>query len=152
MWLFGAFAYAAIGDVLGSDPAELSIGLPSALFWLIPSVGFLAVATSFITLVQDFKAMLHLDAGLSKVLAWAIALGSPLVLLFLTARDFLSTIGFIGAVVSSFNAFLVCLLAWKLMGRRPKEFNYVWRKIVPFACAGLFAVVILWKLAVILLN
>lgn len=51
MWLFGVFAYAAIGGSLGSDPAELSRGLPEGLFWLIPAVGFLAVATSFITIL-----------------------------------------------------------------------------------------------------
>lgn len=149
MWLFGVFAYAAIGDSLGSDPADLSRGLPSGLFWLIPAVGFLAVATSFITLVQDFKAMLHLDAGLPKKIAWAISLGGPLLLLFLTTRDFLSTVGFIGSAISSFNALLLCLMAWKLMSRKPKDINYAWRNVVPFVCAGAFATVILWKLATI---
>ena len=149
MWLFGVFAYAAIGNALGSDPAELSKGLPSRLFWLIPAVGFLAVATSFITLVQDLKATLHLDAGLSKKNAWAIALGGPLLLLFLTTRNFLSTVGFIGSVITSFNALLLCLMAWKLMNRKQKDINYAWRNIVPFVCAGAFALVILWKLMTI---
>lgn len=149
MWLFGVFAYAAIGGGLGNDPAMLSAGLPSGLFWLIPAVGFLAVATSFITLVQDFKAMLHLDVGLPKKIAWAIALGSPLILLFLTSRDFLSTVGFVGSAISSLNALLLCLMAWKLMSRKPKHINFVWRKIVPFVCAGVFAGVILWELVTI---
>jgi amino acid permease len=149
MWLFGVFAYAAIGDSLGGDPAELSRGLPASLFWLIPAVGFLAVATSFITLVQDFKAMLHLDAKLPKKLAWAVALGSPLVLLAVTSRDFLGTVGFVGAAVSSLNAFLLCLMARNLMNRKPKQLNYAWRNVVPLVCAGAFGCVVLWKLATI---
>ncbi len=141
MWLFGIFAYAAIGDSLTSNTGDLSFGVPASMFWLIPAVGFFAVATPFLSLTQDFKAMLHLDAGLSKRVAWAVALGSPLVLLLLVSRNFLGTVGFVGAGVSSVNGILMCSAAIKLM-RGEKDISYAWRVVVPGICIAVFSVVV----------
>ncbi|MBI5655190.1 hypothetical protein HZC53_06090 [Candidatus Uhrbacteria bacterium] len=148
MWLFGVFAYASLNGALTDEAASLGIGMPVWLFWLIPAVGFLAVATSFITLNQDFKAMLHLDAGLTKPVAWMIALGSPLFLLFVTSRDFVGTVGFVGAGISSLNGILLCGAAFKFM-RGDRKVNFLWRVVAPVACALIFTVVVVWNYAII---
>lgn len=146
MWLFGVFAYAAIGPSLASAPADLSRAYPAAWAWLLPAVGFLAVATSFITLVQDLKAMLHLDAGLPKPAAWALALGGPLFLLLAVSRDFLGTVGFVGAVITGFNGIFLCFLAVKTFRRRGKALPLMWRVAAPLLCSAVFAFVLIRRL------
>ncbi len=128
IWFFGAFAAAALGANAG--PEQLGSLFPPMLAWLLPALGFLAVATSFITLIQDLKAMLHLDAHLSKPVAWAIALGSPLFLLFVTARNFLDTVSFVGGVVTGFNAILIAIMAHRVLRKRRLS-NIWWRSIAP---------------------
>jgi len=144
MWLFGVFAFASLGLLLGSDPSSLSLALPLALFWLIPLVGLLVVATPFIYFSQDFKATLHLDAGLPKRAAWALTLGGPLILLFLTSRNFLSSVDFVGSIVTSFDAIFLCIVAMKLM-RSDKAVSRTWRVGVPVICAAAYALVFIWK-------
>ncbi|MFA4955018.1 MAG: aromatic amino acid transport family protein [Patescibacteria group bacterium] len=145
MWLFGTLVYAGIGARLTSNPADLSLGIPAQFFWLIPLVGFLAVATSFITLIQSFKAMLHLDAGLPKFWSWLTALGIPLFLLLVTSRNFLHTVDFVGAIISSINALLIALLAMKLL-KGKDGMQFVWRYVVSGVCAVAFGSVLVWKL------
>ncbi len=144
MWLFGVFVYAALDVTLAANSVDYSSSMPGWLFWLIPLVGFLAVATPFITLSQDFKATLHLDAGLSKHAAWAVTLGGPLILLILTSRNFLSTVDFVGGIVTSLNAVFLCAVAIQLM-RHDKNASRLWRSAVPLVCAAAYALVFVWK-------
>lgn len=144
MWLFGILVYAGLGPRLTPDPSSLSLGIPSGLFWLLPAVGFLAVATSFITMVQSLKATFHLDAGLPKLWSWAAALGIPLLLLLATSRNFLYTVDFVGAVISSFNAFLIALIAIKLL-KGKTGWAWVWRYAVSGTCAAVFVLILLKK-------
>lgn len=147
MWLFAVFAYAAMGRDYASH-TQLAFGLPESFFWLIPLVGFLAVATSFLTLTQDFKAMLFLDAKLPKKLAWIIALGSPLLLFLFTTRDFLTTVEFSGFVFSGANGFLVAIMVFAVRDKLYKESN-IWRKVViPCVVASVFLSAVIWRILV----
>lgn len=138
MWLFAILAYASFGGALGSSPGQLSEAFPSAWAWLLPAVGFFAVTNPFLTLNQDLKAMLHLDARLSKPTAWAIALGMPLVLFIFISRDFLDTVGFSGSILSSINGILICLMAFTACKVSRKR-AWVWCAGIPIACITLFA-------------
>ncbi len=145
VWIFGVFAYAAIGTALGNDASQLATGLPSAWFWILPAVGFLAVATSFLILAQDLKAMLHLDLKFPKALAWAVALGAPGSLLFLTSRNFLSSVDIVGAVITAFNAILISLIAFVLF-RKARDGTHRRWIIVPILCILVFSAVIIRRL------
>lgn len=113
-WLFGAVMALAAGGRIGRTTADLIALLPGAWAWLIPVMGFLAVLTSYITTAQDLKASLHLDFHAPKKVAWFLALFAPMVLLFLTARDFLSVIDVVGTVLTGANGVLIAFIAWNV--------------------------------------
>jgi len=117
MWLFGVFAYAA-APAASVDPGQYAQILPAGFRWLIPVVGFLAVFTSFITLMEALKHMLIYDAKLKPQAAWSIALMSPLVLLLIMHRDFLGTISLVGGVFSAINGIFACALGVVILKRR----------------------------------
>lgn len=105
MWIFGVMTYAA-APALSDSATSYSTALPQAWWWIIPCVGFLAVATSFLTLMEGLKHTLMYDAKLGKNTATAVSLTSPLFLLLLTSRDFLGTVSFVGGVFSATNGAL----------------------------------------------
>lgn len=138
MWLFAVLAYASFGEALGPNPSQLAEALPSAWAWLLPAVGFFAMTNPFLTLNQDLKAMLHLDAGLSKRSAWAIALGTPLILFLFVSQNFLKTVSFSGGLLSSVNGIIICLMAFTACKVSRKR-AWMWCVGIPFACIALFA-------------
>jgi amino acid permease len=145
MWLFGVFGYAALGDQLFT-PQDLMKALPSGLFWLIPAVGFLAVATSFLTMAQDLKASLHLDARWPKLAALAFTLGAPLFLLIFITRNFLSTVDWSGFIFNSVNGFLVSLMAIALINRRWRQKRFAWLTLAPCLTAAAFLGALVWRI------
>ncbi len=145
IWLFGVMAYAAIGADLGESVGDLSRGLPSGLFWLIPVVGLLAVATSYITLLQDLVQSFRRDLKFSAVLSYVVTFGAPLTLLFLASRQAVQAIGFVGSALTSINALLLSFTAIKLLGKR-KDLSPWWRVGAPALCAGSFGVIFIWSL------
>jgi amino acid permease len=147
MWLFGVFAYAASGSGLGTNAMDLANGLPSSVAWLIPAVGFLAVASCFIVLTEDLKAMLHLDIRLPKPVAWAIALGGPLILLLFVTRDFLGTVSFVGSIFGALNGLLVSFMAIRILSNVKARF--AWRVIFPCLTAAVFLAVLIWRILII---
>lgn len=113
MWFFGVTAYAAAPDVAASASGYASV-LSEKTRWIIPVIGFLAVATSFITLMEGMKRMLMTDAKLEKNTAKVLALSAPLVLLFITQRNFLSTVSFVGGFFSAINGIFATTMAVKV--------------------------------------
>ena len=112
-WGFGVMMYLAARGYPIRTSAELISVLPNMWSWLIPLLGFLAVATSYIATAKDLEAALRDDYKLNAHESTAIALLTPLALFILIARDFLSTIGFVGAVFIGVNCIMVSLLALK---------------------------------------
>ncbi len=113
-WVFAVALFAA-GGTRGGETILL---LPAPWGWLLPLAGFLAVATSFIPLAEDLKETCAIDFHFSERAAWGLALCLPLILLFLTARNFLATIGVVGSVFGATNGILVALVAWHMYARR----------------------------------
>ncbi len=145
MWLFGVFAYAALGSDLTSYQV-LSLGLPGAFFWLIPAIGFLAVATSFLTLNLDLKSMFLLDAGLSKAWSYVLVLLAPLILLIFLTRDFLKIVDVSGYFFNSINGFLVSLMAWRLFKRKKNHHISDWRLVGVYFTAAAFLSMFIWRI------
>ncbi|MBI4138949.1 hypothetical protein HY479_02250 [Candidatus Uhrbacteria bacterium] len=145
-WLFGIFIALGLPPGGSSDPAAFSRLLPSGWWWAVPLFGFLAVATSFITSAYNLQSIYRLDVGVSKLASWAVALGSPLLLLFLVTRDFLNIIEIVGALFSATNGLLVILAAHAVMRRVKNGRRFFLKEFVPYATAGLFLVAILQRL------
>lgn len=143
-WLFGIFSAAAAGSVQLSSPADLSNLLHPSFAWLIPAVGFLAVATSFITMTQDVKETFRLDAGFSKSVSWIAALGIPLALFLFVTKDFLQTVSLVGLVFGTTNAVLVLLMS-RSATRRQFGAKARWtHAVVPLILSFLFVGVAIW--------
>ncbi len=145
-WLFGVFSVAASGDRLLSTPADLTQLLHPSLAWLIPAVGFFAVATSFITMTQDVKETFHLDAGFPKGAAWVAALGAPLALLLFVTQDFLHTVSLVGLIFGTANVVLVLCMT-RAAALRDHRDNAAWtRTVLPVFFSLLFIAVAIWSI------
>lgn len=151
-YLFGVSAWLAGSGVLGRDPVDLLLILPPWLAIVLPIAGFLAVATSFVTTAFDLRSMFRLDYRFPAWLASTVGLGVPLVLLFLTERDFLGTIGLVGSVFTATVAVFVLFMGRAAMLRARGEAvlfsaRWWWQEATPiFGTFLLIAGAILWLL------
>lgn len=143
MWLFGVFGYAAVGSALSTDPSSVAQAFPFSFFWLLPLAGFLAVATSFITLMQDLRGVFDVELRLSPLAAWSLALGAPLILLFVTSRNFLASVSFVGSIFGAMIGVLIAFMALKVGESRTSK---VESRIIPIACAAVFILAFVWRI------
>lgn len=118
MWLFGVLGYAAVGASLTSNPDDVARVFPVFFFWLFPLIGACTVLSPFVNLSRDLTETLRVDAGIPQDLSLAVVLLSPLALLFWTSRNFLDTVGFVGAILTAFNSLIVCMI---VLASRKKE-------------------------------
>ncbi|MCC7522858.1 hypothetical protein IT407_03605 [Candidatus Uhrbacteria bacterium] len=116
-WVFGCIIYLSAGGYPVRTVSEIASVFPEQYALLIPIVGLLAVATSYFTSAEDLKVSFTHDYKLGKVLAPALALGTPLVMLAIFPRDFLATISFVGAVFIGINSMIVSMIAVNGFGR-----------------------------------
>lgn len=141
-YAFGVSAWLASSGTLGRDPTAIIGILPYGLALVVPLFGFLAVATSYFTAAFDLNSMFLLDFHFPKPFAWLVSLGVPLALLFLTARDFLATIGLVGSIFGAATAVLAALMGRAALRREKKvrawSRAWWWREIVPVAVAAFF--------------
>jgi amino acid permease len=120
--LFGFVVYGVTGATTTEDAVS---GLQAAIGGVIPlaaaAFGFLAVATSFIGVGSDLKAMFQYDYHLRPSLAWLVTVSVPIGLMLIGARDFLSVVSFSaavfgGAVAVMIAAMYIHVAKRKLMG------------------------------------
>lgn len=138
-WLFGATIFLAARGYPVRNAADIASVFPSALWWVVPLLGFLAVATAYVTTAHDLRATFEFDQKWKPWVAKGVAMFSPLALLALLSRDFLSALGFIGAVLIGINGLVIAALGYKAMFRHRDHFRHL---IGTAACAlliGIFA-------------
>ncbi len=148
-YAFGVSAWLASSGTLGRGPTDVVALLPASLAIIVPVFGFLAVATSYITTAYDLGSMFGLDFRFPPFLAWAVSLGVPLALLFMTERDFLSTIGLVGSVFGAATAVIAVFIGRAALRRAGKVRAWSpvwwWREATPVAVATFFIVgVVSW--------
>lgn len=152
-YVFGMAAWLASSGVLGRSAADLIGLLPPVLTVVVPIFGFLAIATSYITTAFDLDAMFRVDYHFKRWTAQLVALGVPIGLLFLTNRDFLSTIGLVGSLFSGAVA-VSCAFMGRAALRETKnaqfgETAWWWQEAAPAAIVGvLIAGGVLWLFVV----
>jgi amino acid permease len=127
--LYFIFTLAVVG-VSGTDTSTEAIaGLADALGSSMTQIGawfgLLAVATSFIATSIYLRDLLRFDMQIHKILSIVIVIFSPLVLLFAGVENYLSILGFIGAVAGGTDAILLILIHRKarLIGQRVPEYT-----------------------------
>ncbi len=151
-YVFGVFGWLASSGFIGRDPSELISFVPPIVAFAFPLAGFLAIITSYIATALDLRNMFHLDYHFSNALAWIVSLGVPLALLFLTPRDFLGTIGLVGAVFGTLLAVIVSLMGYVAISRdhvRSEPLaSVLWRRVAPIVTAVfLLAGGVIWLFA-----
>lgn len=144
-WLFGVSAYAAIGNTLMPGVQDLTRAYPFALYWLLPAVGFVSVATAFVSMAQELKSVFHLDFQIPEHIGWFLALSAPLAMLVLVQQDFMQTVGFVGAVFGSLNGMLISAMAIALM-RQKKILQGSALQFAPYVCLSVFFFAFLWRI------
>ena len=131
--LYFFFALAVVG-VLGGQVSPETVqslagaGIPN-LVLAGSLIGFLAIFTSLLVLSSSFQALLELDLGLPKKIAWLLGSLLPLVFYFLGLKNFILIIGAVGSVAVGIDSALIIAsyLRLKKQGSRPPGwFSYLW--------------------------
>jgi len=127
--LYFIFTLAVVGVSGTSTSTEAIAGLADALGSSMTQIGawfgLLAVAASFIATSIYLRDLLRFDMQIHKILSIVIVIFSPLVLLFAGVENYLSILGFIGAVAGGTDAILLILIHRKarLIGQRVPEYT-----------------------------
>lgn len=135
--LYFLFAFAVVGAVGTAASEEAIRGLePIAgrvAVFLGSMIGFLAVFTSFVVLSSSFQALLSIDSGFSRVLAWLVASGAPFLLYLAGFKNFIAVIGAVGAIAVGIDSALVILMQRRLHRKEGGSFlwfSYAWRTAI----------------------
>jgi amino acid permease len=149
---FGLTVWLASSGVLGVDPLDVLRVLPAPIAQLLPWFGFLAIITSYITISFDLRALLERDTRLPPILAAAVALGVPYLLLLTLRTSFVHVIAFVGSLFSAIIAILAIAMGSAAIRRHhPKApaVSPLWwgKEIVPVLAIGMFIIAgITWLL------
>lgn len=125
----GVSGHATSEDAIQSLAAFVGGGV---VFWG-SLIGFLAVFTSYVAASKNFQEMLRLDFIFSQKKAWLLVSALPLVLYVLGFRNFIGTIGAVGALAVGVDSALVLAAHSKLRKREGYKlgiFSYTWRTAI----------------------
>lgn len=112
--LVAAFSLTVLGVTGSATTSESVKGLQAALGDGIANLaafaGLLAVTAAFFASATNLRNTFHYDYKLSKFWSWVLTGGPPFLLLLLGVKDFVTIVGFTGAVFSGTSAILVAML------------------------------------------
>ncbi len=145
-WSFGVTLFFTAHGYPIRNAADIVSVLPSHAAWIVPLLGFLAVATSYITTAQDLRVTFEQDHAWKPRLALAVTLVTPLTLLAVLSRDFLSTIGFIGSVFIGINGVVIGALGYKALFHHRDYLRHVLGTAVCALLIGVYVFGILQRL------
>lgn len=113
--LFGLAVWGA-GNSETTEDALSGIAkvLGEKAFLLGSFVGLMAVLTSFIALATDMRSIFKYDYKIPRPLAWLMAVFPPMALFFLGMTDFVTTLGFVGAIGLGIGGVFTILMARKM--------------------------------------
>lgn len=145
----------SISGVLGQNTTQEAMAGLAAIFQnrffaiLLGLFGFLAVATSYLTLSNYLKNILFLDYKMPRAWGFALALLSPIALFLLGLREFLPVISFLGAFIGLLEGSLILLIFQraKKQGQRAPEFSI---EIPRFFWYFIFVILVLGALSQII--
>lgn len=87
-------------------------------------IGFLAVLTSFIALEKTFQAMLELDLGVPRLVAWVGANSVPLLLYLFGFIDFIAVIAIVGGVAIGIDVLVILTLHYAMKKVQGVSFSW----------------------------
>lgn len=106
VYILFALAVVGISGALTSQDAVSGWALVANSRYILilgSMLGLLTISGASLSLGVFLKESFHRDLGLPKQLAWFLTGGMPLTLFLLGARDFITIIGFFGALIFGFR-------------------------------------------------
>ncbi len=108
---FGYVVWGVTGGAITQDAvAGLRFFLGDQVATLAAAFGFLAVSTSFFATAINLQSTIQYDYNTKKFAAWVLTIGMPFGFFLSGAQNFISIIGFSGAVFGGITAVLVAVL------------------------------------------
>lgn len=150
IWLFGVVTFAALPGV-AADRVALTQLLPNGLLWVLPLMGFTSVMASFVAATYDLFATYRTDFHWPVRSSWMLALGLPLILVFIISNpNLLEVLATVGAIFTATNGLLIVLAAKHVMRHDTKTIPRWWRTTVPVIVSAIFLFMILQRLFTLL--
>jgi len=122
--------------VLGASP-QVSKDAISGMSSILPNIiklgfifGIITCFTSFITLGLTLQKALWYDLGVSKNISWLLVCFIPLALFLSGIREFISVIGFTGAVALAIEGSLVVFLYRAFLKKNNKKMNPLYYSLI----------------------
>lgn len=129
-FLFALVIVGVSGDLTSQEALGGLVGSVNEEVILLGSlIGFLAVFTSFIALGKTFQAMLELDLGVGRLVAWAGATIAPFLLYLFGFTDFIALIAIVGAVAIGIDVAVILAMHYQMKRREGAVFR--WYGILP---------------------
>src|SRR3989338_3145036 len=124
-FLFSLAVVGVSGDLTSQEALGGLVGNVKEEIILLGSIiGFLAVFTSFVALGKAFQAMLELDLGVPRLVAWAGASIVPFLLYLFGFTDFIAIIVIVGAVAIGIDVLLILALHYAMKNSHGISFSW----------------------------
>lgn len=150
--LYALFIFTVVGISGANTTKETLAGLslyfgPSIIF-LGRIFGLLAIATSFLIFGEYLEETLNYDLKLNKTLSYLLVVGVPLVAFLAGMRNFIDTIGLVGAVAGGVEGILLVTMISKAKktGNRQPEYSLNIPKFLRYGIIGLLGLGILYEI------
>ena len=144
IFLYVLFTFVVLG-VTGINTTEIAtVGLGNYLGMKMNLFGnlfsFFAMGTGFLSLGLAMTQIYNYDYKINKIFSWILAIGIPFIIFLIGARDFITTLGLVGAVAGGFEGILLIIMYFKARkkGNRKPEYSFS-----PFFCKVMGSVIIL---------
>lgn len=150
--LYALFIFTVVG-ISGANTtketlAGLSLYFGSSIIFLGRIFGLLAIATSFLIFGEYLEETLNYDLKLNKTLSYLLVVSVPLVAFLAGMRNFIDTIGLVGAVAGGVEGILLVMMVSKAkkLGDRPPEYSLNIPKFLRYGIIGLLGLGILYEI------
>lgn len=98
--------------------------LPKPMIFFVSILGFLLIITSYLTLGRYLKESLLFDFETKPLIANVLTIFTPFALIFITTKDFITIIAFVGALLGSFEGIITFLIYLKARKYGPRQPEY----------------------------
>ncbi len=100
--------------------------------------GIINIFDSFVVIGLILKKILWHDFGLSKNISWFLSCFLPLILFFIGPKEYISVIGFIGAVLIGAEGIMIIFIYKKFLKKLGKKMNPLIYSLVGIFSLGVF--------------
>jgi tyrosine-specific transport protein len=148
--LITIFTLVVVGSTGVNTTEESILGLAAVwgdwMLYVGALFGFLAITTSALVLMTNFKECFMYDFKIDEYMSWFIVTMVPFIIFLAGAQDFIGVIGFTGAIFGGINGILLSLMYLKLrQKKKPLHPILKWPKFIPYVVMFIFGMGIVYE-------